>query len=551
MLPREPQWARRHRSRRACGTLSWPDRETDVGGHDQMTGITAAAPTVTPTSESRRDAVASPPSLRQSEGPDSAPRRPTSLRWQRAYARALAFSDTGVTVVVLAAVWLFAPHPSLMPVERLPVELHATVVVGVIGAVVLLLLWMTGSRGPRVVGAGIQEYRAVTQACFVSFALAALCAYALGVDGLRFVLVYGLLALTSSLLLSRWGWRAWLAAQRRAGRMANRVLVVGSTEAIAATARDLARAPSAGLRVVGACTPSGQVAGTIPGTDIPVSGSMDHLLEALRRVDADTVLVSSASELSSSRVRALSWQLEPGRQHLIVAPSLTDIGGPRLHTRPVAGLPLVHVETPRYQGGKLYVKRGFDLIAAGILVVVVSPLLVAAAIAVKATSPGEVFFRQERVGHKGRRFMMLKFRSMFTDAEERLAELTGQGQDRGNDIMFKMKDDPRVTRAGAFMRRFSIDELPQLFNVLRGDMSLVGPRPPLEREVAQYADTVHRRFLVKPGITGLWQVSGRSDLDWDETVRLDLFYVENWTLTGDLAILLRTVRAVFGSDGAY
>ena len=155
------------------------------------------------------------------------------------------------------------------------------------------------------------------------------------------------------------------------------------------------------------------------------------------------------------------------------------------------------------------------------------------------------------IGLGGETFHMLKFRSMYVDAEERLAELQSEARDRGNDVMFKMKDDPRVTRVGAFLRRFSLDELPQLFNVFRGEMSLVGPRPPLDREVQQYSESVHRRFLVKPGITGLWQVSGRSDLDWEETVRLDLFYVENWTMTGDLVILLKTVRAVLKSEGAY
>jgi len=268
-------------------------------------------------------------------------------------------------------------------------------------------------------------------------------------------------------------------------------------------------------------------------------------------VDADTVLITSANELSTGTVRSLSWQLEPGRQHLIVAPSLTDIGGPRLHARPVAGLPLVHVETPRYQGGKLHAKRTFDVLAAGALIVVLSPVLIAVALAVRFASPGGVFFRQERVGLSGERFNMLKFRSMYEDAEERLLELAAADRDSGNAVMFKMKDDPRVTGIGKLLRRFSLDELPQLFNVVRGDMALVGPRPPLDREVEQYADTVHRRFLVKPGITGLWQVSGRSDLTWDETVRLDLFYVENWTLTGDLTILLKTVRAVLKSEGAY
>ena len=236
---------------------------------------------------------------------------------------------------------------------------------------------------------------------------------------------------------------------------------------------------------------------------------------------------------------------------IIVAPSLTDIGGPRLHTRPVAGLPLIHVETPRYDGGKLHAKRVFDFVGSGLLIALLSPVLIGIAMFIRLSTPGTVIFRQKRIGLRGEEFEMLKFRSMYEDAEDRLAELARNEGEAGNSIMFKMRDDPRVTPIGKILRRYSLDELPQLFNVFFGSMSIVGPRPPLPREVEQYAEHVHRRFLVKPGITGLWQVSGRSNLDWDETVRLDLFYVENWTTTGDLIILWKTLRAVVASDGAY
>lgn len=472
-------------------------------------------------------------------------------RWERRYARALVGSDVFLLAIVLTAVLILAPHPSIVVSERLGVSVPVLAIGAVIGAVIIALLSLTGSRAPRVVGVGSQEYRAIVQASLLTFMSVALLAYILGIDGLHFILVYGLVATTLVLVTARWVWRKWLVSQRRQGKMSNRVLLVGSEESVASTARDLRRTPAAGLFVVGACTPSGRVADVIPGTDIAVSGSVDNVIHALQRVDADTVLITSANELSTSTVRSLSWQLEPGRQHLIVAPSLTDIGGPRLHARPVAGLPLVHVETPRYAGGKLHVKRTFDVVAAGALIVLLAPVLLVVALAVRTSSPGGVFFRQERIGLSGEKFNMLKFRSMYVDAEERLLELSTVERDRGNDVMFKMKDDPRVTNVGKVLRRFSLDELPQLFNVVLGDMALVGPRPPLDREVKQYADTVHRRFLVKPGITGLWQVSGRSDLTWDETVRLDLFYVENWTLTGDLTILLKTVRAVLKSEGAY
>nr|WP_317983447.1 sugar transferase [Microbacterium hominis] len=243
----------------------------------------------------------------------------------------------------------------------------------------------------------------------------------------------------------------------------------------------------------------------------------------------------------------MSWNLQAGRQHLVLAPSIVDIAGPRLHTRPVAGLPLIHVETPRFSKGQLFLKRAVDIVASAVGVLVLSPLLAFLAMSVRLSSEGPVLFRQVRVGRGGTEFTMLKFRSMVTNAEDMLEQLwrerREQGVDSGNEVMFKMKNDPRVTPIGRIMRKFSLDELPQLFNVIGGSMSLVGPRPPLPSEVAQYATHVHRRFLVKPGVTGLWQVSGRSTLSWEDTVRLDLSYVENWSLVGDLAILAKTARA--------
>jgi exopolysaccharide biosynthesis polyprenyl glycosylphosphotransferase len=232
-----------------------------------------------------------------------------------------------------------------------------------------------------------------------------------------------------------------------------------------------------------------------------------------------------------------------------MAPALTDIAGPRLHTQQVAGLPLIHVTTPTLEGGQRVAKRLFDVLVAGLLILGALPAMILVSILIKLDSSGPVLFRQQRVGIEGRLFAMLKFRSMVVDAEDRLADLARSNE--GSGPLFKMKKDPRVTRLGGFLRRFSIDELPQLLNVLSGSMSLVGPRPPLPREVEAYESDVRRRLLVKPGLTGLWQVSGRSNLSWQDSVRLDLYYVENWSLAGDLVIILRTVRAVFHSSGAY
>ncbi|MDP9936314.1 exopolysaccharide biosynthesis polyprenyl glycosylphosphotransferase [Paenarthrobacter nicotinovorans] len=228
---------------------------------------------------------------------------------------------------------------------------------------------------------------------------------------------------------------------------------------------------------------------------------------------------------------------------------MTDIAGPRIHTQQVAGLPLIHVTTPTLEGGQRVAKRLFDILASAMIIIVASPLMVLLALLVKADSKGPVLFRQARVGMEGAQFQMLKFRSMVVDAEAQLATL--QSQNEGQGLLFKIRKDPRVTRVGGFLRKYSLDELPQLFNILAGSMSMVGPRPPLPREVEAYEHHVRRRLLVKPGLTGLWQVSGRSNLSWQDSVRLDLYYVENWSLAGDLVILLRTVRAVFHSTGAY
>jgi exopolysaccharide biosynthesis polyprenyl glycosylphosphotransferase len=326
--------------------------------------------------------------------------------------------------------------------------------------------------------------------------------------------------------------------------------LVGSRASVEHIARELIRRPSAGYHVVGACLP-GEPAGALDGADVPLYGTINDVQPALAASGADTVVITSSDDLPPDRVRQLSWSLEPGHQHLVVAPSLTDIGGPRISTRPVAGLPLIHVETPRYEGRKLFTKRAFDLVLSALLITVASPFLAVIALVVKLSSPGPVLFKQERVGLNGRTFNMFKFRSMTVDAEERLADIRTLQDSAGNTVMFKLKNDPRVTPFGRWMRRFSIDELPQLFNVFGGSMSLVGPRPPLKHEVDVYEKHVHRRFLVKPGITGLWQVSGRSNLSWEDTVRLDLYYVENWSVLSDLVILWRTVKAVIATDGAY
>jgi exopolysaccharide biosynthesis polyprenyl glycosylphosphotransferase len=474
-----------------------------------------------------------------------------SPNWRRLYAYRLIITD----VLVLCWAIFGTAYLGFDPIEPLvgapqfsDFNVNYLMVSGSVVIVWTTALAAVGSRHYRVIGTGIAEYKAVLKSALVVLLLICLTSFALKLDvSRRFVLValpLGLLAIVVSRVL----WRRWMSLHRRRGLMSSRVLLVGSGQTASHIAADLRRHSDAGYHVVGVLITDGNeaVAGL---SDVPVFGSVGDLLRAVSECGADTVFVTDGHNLPPAKLRELSWSLEPGRQHLVRAPSLTDIAGPRIHARPVAGLPLIHVETPRYQGADRFLKRAFDLVvSAGLLMVLSIPLLVVALLIV-STSPGGVFFAHERIGKRNRPFKMLKFRSMVADADADLASLLrAQGTD--DKPLFKVADDPRVTRVGSLLRRYSIDEIPQLMNVLRGEMSLVGPRPQVAREVALYDNAATRRLFVKPGMTGLWQVSGRSNLSWDESVRLDLYYVENWSLTADLSIMARTVRAVFAKDGA-
>jgi exopolysaccharide biosynthesis polyprenyl glycosylphosphotransferase len=304
-----------------------------------------------------------------------------------------------------------------------------------------------------------------------------------------------------------------------------------------------------GLQIVAACLPLPGQRPALMERGVPVVGGFGSVEQAVRLTDADTVAVLASPDLGPEQLRRLAWDLEPTGADLLVAPSLVEVAGPRLSIRPVTGLPLLQVEQPQFTGGRRIVKSTFDRTVALAMIVLFSPVLVAITLGVRLTSRGPALFRQQRIGKDGKPFTMWKFRSMVVDAEALREQLLEQSDRDG--LMFKMRADPRVTRVGAWLRRYSLDELPQLFNVLTGSMSLVGPRPPLPEEVAEYGDDTRRRLLVRPGVTGLWQVSGRADLSWEESVRLDLRYVDNWTLATDLLILWKTARAVLRGSGAY
>lgn len=397
-------------------------------------------------------------------------------------------------------------------------------------------------------GSGYDEYRAVTVGSLMALMLIGSTAFMFHNPLSRGFLLITIAIGTPSLLLSRYAVRKVIHALRRRGHLRSRVIAVCEPGALSEVTATLDRMDHVGYSVVGTCAPGGS---TMRDLDrpIPCYGNVDDVLSACQEAGADTVLVAGGGYTTSQALRRVGWALEGQNIDLIVVPSLIDVAGPRIHMRQIGGLPLVHVQEPQVGRAGGWLKRTFDFVIAAALTVLVSPLMVLIAIVVKLQDGGPVFFRQERSGQHAQRFLMTKFRSMVPDAEVRLEEFLHETN--AGEVLFKLKEDPRVTRFGRFIRRYSLDELPQLFDVLRGDMSLVGPRPPLPREVEQYPADMNRRLLVRPGLTGLWQVSGRSDLSFEEAVRMDLYYVDNWSITGDVIIMLKTVRAVLFARGAY
>ncbi|WP_458317375.1 sugar transferase [Mycolicibacterium brisbanense] len=474
--------------------------------------------------------------------------RGTLRVWQRRYARWLVWSDA---IVIVAAVALAqALRFGSVTGDRL--ALYSNVDYAFV-SVAVLAAWLTAlavqhSRAPQVLGHGLEEYRRVWTATLAVFAIVALVSSVFRLDIARgylaLALPLGLVALTVNRMLTR----RYVARQRRNGRFINSVLAVGHLSSARALVTSLARQPGDAYRVVGVCVP-GDNGVQIPAVDgIPTYQHQGDITHAVLSSGADTVALTSG-HLDPDEIRDLSWQLEKLDVDLLVSPGIVDVAGPRLIVRPVGGLPLIHLDKPQYEGAKRFQKRAFDVCFATLALLAVSPVMLAAALAIKLTSRGPVFYRSERIGLDGQPFEMIKFRSMVVDADRRLADLVAQSD--GNGVLFKMRRDPRVTPVGRWMRRYSIDELPQFINVLRREMSIVGPRPPLPTEVDRYDHLVRRRMLVPPGITGLWQVSGRSDLSWEDSVRLDLSYVENWSMVGDLVIVASTVKAVLLGSGAY
>jgi exopolysaccharide biosynthesis polyprenyl glycosylphosphotransferase len=331
-----------------------------------------------------------------------------------------------------------------------------------------------------------------------------------------------------------------------AGVTGRRVIVVGVDAESRALVRTLTRQPWRGFSVAGFVeVPGGSFSGTVDG--LPVWSSLDLIADAVRENDAGAVIV--AATVSAENLLAVQRALQPLDIDVILSPGLSDMDASRVALARIDGLTLLALRRHRLGRRNAAVKRALDIAGSGLLLAVGAPLMGVIALAIKRTSPGPVMFVQERVGRGGQPFRMYKFRSMVVDAEALLDQVGSANQADG--ILFKVRDDPRVYPLGRTLRRFGLDELPQLVNVLRGDMSLVGPRPALPSETEHYDARLHARLLVRPGVTGLWQVNGRHELAFDDYVRYDLFYVANWSLRMDLAVLARTLPALLSRRGAH
>ncbi|MDR0848349.1 MAG: sugar transferase [Propionibacteriaceae bacterium] len=475
------------------------------------------------------------------------------IGWQRAYARVLMVSDAViVTVFVFFAQFVrfgFENH-------TLRIEPYGDVVFQVSyywASAAIIVAWLitlsvARTRHPEALGIGSAEYERVAKSTFMFFGILALVSLVFRIEPARLYVFIALPAGMLALLIARWLWRKDLTHRRAAGQDLHRVVLVGFDGTFKDICKEIMDHPSMGLTVVGVVTltPGAQPQETREGVmQVPVSGT---LMSSVDQFKADTVIYTGGGPNNPESLRQFGWELQSRAMTLILVPSVIDLVGARIHMRRMSGLPLVYAEYPQFGWGTRVAKRVVDLAASLLALLVLIPFFLIIALAIKVDSPGPVFFMQPRVGLYGKPFRMFKFRSMVEGADAQWQKLANESATKK---MFKMKDDPRITRVGRFLRRSSIDELPQLMNIVVNHMSFVGPRPPLLREVSEYSERERRKLLVKPGLTGLWQINGRADLGWEDSIRLDLYYVENWSVMLDAMIVLRTVRAVFRRRGAY
>jgi len=495
---------------------------------------------------------------------DPLPQRPTvstarskplsRSSWERKIVRRILLSDALVVAVAVAVAHVLRynvmPAPTAALDQVRPGVWPVSVAV-FIGWMIALAVFRT--RDPKTFDSGSRQYQAIARSTFTLFGWMAIIALLFKWDVSRGFLAISFAIGTTLLFLERRAWRRWVMRRGRKGELLAKVLVIGGVRSAKTMTLRFSDDSLSGFRVVGVWVPDRIAAPNerFHANDlaVPVLGTESDLGQALDVDAVDTVVVTDTEHLGHDGMRELAWALEGRDVNLLVAPNVVDVAGPRIHLEAHGNMPLIYLSGPSYSRARTLRRAVFDRSFAAAVLLVTSPVLLAAALAIRITGRGPIFYRSERIGTHGVAFQMLKLRTMVHGADQMREEL--EHHHDGSGPLFKLRDDPRVTRVGRLLRRYSIDEMPQFLNVLRGDMSVVGPRPPLRSEVDAYSEHMHRRLLVKQGVTGLWQVSGRSDLSWEDSVRLDLDYVENWTMLRDMQIIVRTARAVLASRGAY
>ncbi|MFI8092084.1 sugar transferase [Streptomyces sp. NPDC086080] len=464
--------------------------------------------------------------------------------WEHRYRRTVITGDTVATAVVVAAIGnFFGARDAANWHEKWGILAFGTWLL-VLGALAVSRAW-----APAVLGQGAEEFRRLGRSLFMATVVLALGGIALTSRNIKLWIFVAVPAIAVVTMTERYLLRLWLHRQRKEGRCLRPVLAAGSPDTVRDLITRTRKFPHLGWRVDAVCTTHGAELDGDRLDGVPVVGRLADVAVHVHRDGYRVVAVTPDPHWSPDRLQRLAWSLEGGDTEMVVAPVLMEVAGPRLHIDAVLGIPLLRVSMPAFSGGRRAVKGVVDRLGAALLLVLFAPLMVLVGLLVVADSRGGAFYRQRRVGKDGREFTILKFRTMVAGADRARDALADRNEGAG--LLFKLRRDPRVTRVGAVLRRYSLDELPQLFNVLTGSMSLVGPRPPLPEESAAYGPDIRRRLLVKPGLTGLWQISGRSDLSWEEAVRLDLRYVEDWSLALDTVILWKTLRAVLHGQGAY
>jgi exopolysaccharide biosynthesis polyprenyl glycosylphosphotransferase len=473
----------------------------------------------------------------------------TRKSWMRRYALLLICADSAAGLIATYVAYMVRPAVGAGEVQsgylgdRVSYIQLAILSLGAW----LVTLAISGAYRGKHVTADDRSYRVPVLSAVRLVALVAICSYAFHADLSRMMVAAYFATLAASVVVGRGVVHLILGHARRLGRAQARVMIVGPRRSVHDFTDHLLARPDHCCDVVAVCATGTACELTVRGRSFPVMGGPDQVIEAAQAVGADAVVVANPAGFAHLSLQQIAWEFERSGIDLLVAPDTVSLAGPRLQVSTLRGLPVMQINHPRHESMIRSVHFCVSRLLGAALVLTALPVLVGVALAVKLGSQGPVFYRQTRIGYKGREFEMLKFRSMVPDAEDLLPRLIDFNEHDG--AFFKIQDDPRVTKVGRILRKYSLDELPQLLNVVQGDMALVGPRPCLAREMTRFGEAEYRRFMVRPGMTGLWQVSGGSRLPWSDAVKTDLYYVDHWSPTLDLSILARTVRVVLAGTG--